>query len=271
MGFTLKIDFECLNFFVPDPETGRMHILMPSTCHPDTNDPDPIDEHHVNLVYPLPGGRLNSSDQVAKAGEARVKDYVDMKGWGLVLGAGAEPADLTLRYEVVDITPHSGPVDRALVVDAFHPRVASRVTLESGKLDDTVAAAVWKFDGVTIEIAQQVIWTMDLPGDGLTWSRYRLKADGDDLGESDIQALPYIPAVDGTVVIEIYHTTRRAFPVPETPPDLEGDVVAKHFGAFYTLFAAPHDRKIPELLKNPEDKPLTCMGASGRLAAPVSG
>jgi len=267
VGFTLRIKFVCLCFFVPEEVRGKgkMHVLMPATCGNESPDAPEVEHHNVSLVYPFPGGRLDAQGHLAKeSGEPPVREYTEMTGWALTLGGEGGSATTTLHEEVVDVTDNAGFVDPILLQDVKHAKVASHVTLTAGEIGPFESAAVWRYNGRPLDIAQEILWTMSLEGDGLSWRRTRLKPAGEAQKDGDVEELPFVPANGGVVELEIHHTTPAGFPVPIGGYELPHDVVAGHFAAFYTLFKNPRNPELPVWMHSV--RPLTCMGASGRLS-----
>jgi hypothetical protein len=260
MEFKLRINFMCLCFFVPDRQRGEVHVLMPSTCRHAT-DADEIEPHLVSLMFPSAGGTLDALGHEVAQGQGE-NDFIDMKGWTLVLGEKGTPANRRLSSRIPDVTPLAGRVDPSLLGPDPGPKIASRVTLASGALKKTHPAARWRFNGREVAIAQRIVWEMTLPGDRLEWSRTRI-ADGHE------EPLPTILPTGGVVKLEIHHTTPECFPVPQELPALSSDVIAKHFGAFFTLFPLRRDPPrvplLPEFIEPvEEDLPLSCMAGQGR-------
>ena len=261
MAFTLRIKFVCLCFFVPDEANGTVHVLMPATCGHNPS-AAPVELHLASLVYPFPGGRLDEDGHVAGPADPHVKEFTEMTGWALALG-GDEGANPYFPEEVVDVTDNAGQVEPDLLVVARHPAVASHLVLSAGSFEHQESVAKWLYNGRARSIAQQIFWTMQLPGDGLAWSRTRLKPIGARPAAGDIEQLPFIPARDGRVEIEVHHTTRAGFPIPPEPVELPPEVIARHFAAFYTLFRDPPNPELPAYLHDHGVLPRTCMGARG--------
>lgn len=262
-SFKLKISFTCLCFFVPDESNGVMHVLMPATCSHGANDGH-VEKHDVSLMYPAPngGGRLDEQGHRMEAGQPGDYEYMDLKGWKLVLGEGQTPAVTALKIGIPDVSAAAGGVNRALVDTPPDDLIAAQVVLASGENKNNYAAATWTFNGATGPIAQRVVWEMTLPGNTLTWS-LRSLAGG------EVKPLPDIPVSGGRVKIEIHHTTPECFPVPKVLTSLDADVIAEHFRAYFTLctpeIGMQTTRRVPEWVEVLEDLPLSCMAGQGKL------
>ena len=257
MGFTLRIKFMCLCFFVPDPRNKTMHVLMPATCRHNPGAVE-VERHLASLMFPSPGGQLDSAGHIARDGDPHVNDFIDMGGWALELGGGG--ATLDVPEVVVDVTPLTGFVTRALL-DNPHELVSSHVVLAGGGIEDAqgVKGLEWSFNNRQGPIAQSVVWKMEMKGDTLEWSRRSL-TDG------RVEPLPSIPAQNGAIELEFHHTTRECFPLPREVPTRSAEETAKHFAAFYSFFRRLQERPpVPRPVHGEEVLPRSCMAASGRL------
>jgi len=266
--FALEIRFRCLCFFVPEPATKRMHVLMPDTsahaCETMGSPPGCIDQHVVRILYPRAFGFTLDDKYQSVQDPSRVRfEELKMEEWSLVLGKGSGGAQLDLPQELVNITPNAGTVDPALLGSRRHPKVISRITLEGGQLVARRSGATWLFDGEEVDIIQELTWLIpNIEGDFLSWSRSRLKPAGEPPDPSDIQPLPDLLPTKGVIRLEVHHVMEADFPIPR-PGDHKAS--SAHFAAYYNLFDYPHNTDRPLFLKEHETKPLTCMSSSGRL------
>ena len=260
--FTLEITFRCMCCFVPDERTGSMHVLMPDIRgheHAGHGDPSPIDPHVVRIIYPKEGGSLLNGKAEALA----------MEEWALELPGGGGRASLSLPTALVDLCPVAGPVSPVLLGERRDPRVISRIALHAGGVTKHTSGAIWSFNGLVREMAQEIIWTIpDLDGDRLTWRRTRLKTEGPP-SAADVEELPAIfPAEDGVVRLQVHHVVASDFPRPDDTrrPEFSAANVAAHFAAHYSLFDHPRSRPHPVFFDDIEDSPtITCIPCSACL------
>jgi hypothetical protein len=272
MSFTLEVSFKCLCFFAPEERDGqkRMHVLMPDTKghqHPHGHNGhghpaepagngaangEGMDEHAVRVVFPRLGGRLKLDGPgklvPVPAGGDGIADFEPMEGWRLEFGDGGG-ATLDLPEELVIL----GKTRDELLTETGHADLASRVLLTSGEVTDVVAPAIWKYKGVERPFAQEVVWSIDMPGDQLEWSLIPMNG-GEPMPMHPLQQ------VDGLVSIAVQHVTATEFPTPsdDRHPDLNGP----HFEAFNHLVVPPATGH-PVFVRKREGRTAYCASGGG--------
>lgn len=257
MAFTLRVSFRCMCFFVPDPDTGRMYVLMPDTQGHEHHGHGGhgVDPHVVRIIYPTQsGGSLLGG----------TADILEMEGWELVLPGTGAGAGLGLPDALVNLSATAGPVRPGLLAAHRDPKIIARIVLDAGGATGHESGAKWIFGGEVREMAQEIIWTVpDLEGDRLTWRRTRLKAEGEPDGEGDVEDLPPLtPAEDGVIRLEVYHVLASDFPAASEPRMPE--VSSEHFAAYYDLFTTPGSRPLPKFKEEIKESPtITCIVGRG--------
>lgn len=233
---TLILDFHCMCLFVPDPETGSVHVVMPPMHggHPhehETGAPDP-DKHVVRMLHPSFGQRKGRP----------------MEGWALILDDGSGPAALDLSIpsepEIPDLSELSGRSVAPSLVYGLKPQgVVSRVTLRAGRLDDTDSEGFeWTLGGIENRVlANRVTWRIPNVPDQLTWVRIGAA------GPPPIVSLRELTPVEAdTYRIAIHHETESTLP-HEDGTGLDPAVARRHFAAFYAaLGMTPPQEGTPE-------------------------
>jgi len=124
--FDLRITMVGLCFCVPDPRTGRMHVLMPGTAG---HQHGGVARHVVRLLHDAAhhqaGAEGLAGETVSVALEDGALDFAGLSG-GL---------DLALPESVVDLSPivRDG-VDRDTLSDDAAGRVRSRLSFAAGRM-----------------------------------------------------------------------------------------------------------------------------------------
>lgn len=218
---SLEISIHCLCLFVPEPEAGIVHVLMPVTHG--------IDQHVVRLVH-------SSSPATG----------ISLQGWALQLGGARASADTTLQPQsgrshgetIVDLTPVAGPLSRQVLRDGS---LAARIELRSGGVRRLESGATWEFGGDRVAMASQVTWSIPGITDAdVVWTRL-----GDGSAERPVGALSDLADGGGRVRLAVYHVAPEALP-PCAGGRLAPEAVRAHFRAFYDLYGFdPRERHLP--------------------------
>lgn len=259
---TLEIKIYCLCLFVPDPEAKTVHVLMPDTEHGKKGEryggigDAGEDDHHLVRVF----HRTFGDQKVGRPME------------GLTLVVGKDPAkgtaDTSLRprkgrkrcEEVVDLTHViQRRLDRALVDDPRHPKVAARMILRAGHVKRLDSDVTWELAHRPIDMAFKVVWRIeDVPEDEVFWT----PSDAKDPPFRSLKDLG--PDGDGVYRFKIAHMTEKGMP-PGKKGTLNKDEVRKHFRQFYRLydFDAPGDHQLPDRPDRADN--LNCPTARGTL------
>lgn len=267
---TLKITFRCMCFFVPDPRSGRMHVLMPDTtrgngCHGrHEDDGHGVEPHVVRLDFPFPGGQIGVGADgklaIVDPGEG-FADFRELEKCTLVLSGDGSGAAMDLPDEVPNLSETNGPVSPGLL-DPEDPRAITRVVLESGGVEDVDSPAFWTYQRHgKRELAQELVWRMPLGGNSLRWRLLRKDGSGQVVEEE----LPELfPNERNEVAINIQHITEPDFPAERE--DAVPNVRAQHFRAFHVFFDDPQDCSVPRYEGIRHGRYVTCVEGQGRQA-----
>ena len=229
--YTLVIYFTGLLLFVPDPATGRMHVVAPDV------DPPHLD-HVVQVGTVVPEEECTGAWEAARdtASEVRGVCYHDLDEWSLDFLPGGD-LDLTLPHNVLILSERfPGTVvnlDRRRL--GLHPtsRVRSRISLGAGSVTDSCSPAEWNFGSEERFLANVVEWTIpDVPASALPLVFQHLGRRGWELWEPRTWSLPLAAEArfQGRIPLIIRHVPRKE---PAGPPPLWE--TAEHFGEFYRL------------------------------------
>jgi len=241
-GFTLEIHFHCLFCYAPqakknDPK-GLVHVIAP-----DTKGHGEEFRHVVRVVHVRP----DRFDVIRVRGR---EDWAE--GWAVELPTNQTTGALvSLHDSIIDLTKNQGKkIKKARVGARPGPEVASRFTLGEGRATTCVVDTFWKMGGKNIDVAREVVWTVDrVPGNALQWSRSELNLpDGQN---PQTEELDEIPAEAGFLRLDIFHVLASDFPPPfrrRIPAD-----TAAHFNAFHPLFDL--EQGLAPTLRVQEDSP----------------
>jgi hypothetical protein len=285
---TLIVDFHCMCLWVPDPQNGLAHVLMPAMY-------GPRHAHHGKGKHGSAGqdgtGHPSGAHGSAGGGAARVAEkhvvrmrhrsfnepqgLRPMEGWALVLDGGA-PANLELSSSPLseavlpDLTTIANKAVSGSLVSGRNPDgVISRVTFRGGAATMHHPDPVqWDLGGLTNRIlANRVTWVIPNVKEELHWDR--LDATGDpplaSLGQIEAEARDLYR-------ISIHHETERTLPGGGGLLSVED--MREHFAAYYGLLGvdplpAPTDAKFKDWF--PEDVDggggggVQCISATARL------
>ncbi|HLL84177.1 MAG TPA: hypothetical protein VK420_16050 [Longimicrobium sp.] len=249
---TLEIGFNCMHLFAPQPSTGTMHVLMPST------------KHHVHgRSEGHAGGGTVPKHVVRILHPSLPPKGIPMEDWELVLGgsAGANaPAPATQQRtqpgELANITRVSKlKVSKDLIDTKAHDRVVSRVTLRAGAMTELLSEVDWYFDEDVRPLAYEAIWRIEgvKPKD-VTWNPLRGGTT------PPVPSLTELEEENGVIRIRLFHVLESALP-PKDNGTLDEAEIRRHFHVFYHMLGTT-DVKDEWLPRKPKriDK-LNCVGA----------
>jgi hypothetical protein len=179
-----------------------------------------------------------------KDGKSELETGRSIDGWALVLGQGESSADLSLKplqepelgAEIADLTDLTGAtIDRALVGDAPHDKVAARITLRSGRITRLISEAHFKLGGQTFALAHQVIWKMQGVPHKLDWRR--LHATEPSVPLETLKSLSTEENLG--YKLKIFAVTEDALP-PWKAGELSAADIKRHYAMLYTLLGIDH-------------------------------
>jgi hypothetical protein len=231
--FDLRITMVGLCFFVPDPLTKRMHVLMPSTAgHAHGG----MKRHVVRLLYDAAHQQAGADGLAGEAVSMPLDDgALDFAG----LSGGL---DLALPGSVVDVSPivRDGVSRDTLSGDAAG-RVRSRLSFAAGRMSAPHRALRWDLGPYRAHpMANVVEWTVPgVSGDGI-----ELPVSGMH-GKAGPSLRPLHP-VNGTLDLFVLHVLPEEvlpFGRPRALP--EPGFAAVDFGAYYGLFDDPAETPLP--------------------------
>jgi hypothetical protein len=250
----LEIEFHCLCLFVPDPENGLVHVLMPSTAGGDGDG----GHHNGHPGHDGAGGEPGQHRHVHDRHHAFIRhdsltEPVLMEGWALLLGREGGPIDTTLAptspvdgARLVDLNEHTGrTLDPTLLLEQADPRVIARVTLREGALVSTYADAVWRLKGKKVRMASRSTWRIDdFPGGALDWNPLTAS------GEPPLATLDDVVPTGGVRRVHVFHTTRHGMAGARTV--LTPYEAREHFRVYLELYGIrpqhdPNDLLLPEI------------------------
>lgn len=256
MANTLSIRFRCLCFFVRDEATGQMHVVTPATCGCEGG----VAKHAAFLAFPKEGGRLNSAGNFPQPGEPGKADFVPMEGFCITMPSNGTPAVLDLSPSTVDLNPRAGDeVNPDLVHGPRDPRITSRITLPSGRMDSTVTPARWELTGESLRLARDVVWTID----GLPDAPLMIRRSSFDVGQQPgpEQDLVEVEAdADGEFRLDFFHGMEGDF--GHELSTVNPNQASEHFVAFYDLYDNPADKPLPKFISAPDIGVVGCVGAA---------
>jgi len=282
----LEIEFHCLCFFVPDPEKGTVHVLMPRTHAPEDHDGHGAAGQARDEVGGGDGGDAGDGESGGDGGDGESGGHLHvvrmfhesfdevaegraMEGFTLVLGPESGAADTSLRperpraEEIVDLAHATGmTLGRELIEDFGHPGVVSRVILRSGYIREMDSDTTWTLRRRDIDMAYKVVWRID----GITEEQVRWVPES--VGERRPPFARLAELGDRRVQrLRIAHMTPDAMP-PGRRGTLSDDAVREHFRAFYALYGItnPSDDQLPTAPERVDN--VNCPTAGGSVKPP---
>jgi hypothetical protein len=289
---SLEIEFHCLCVFVPDPDHGVVHVLMPSTVR------DCEGGHEGHGAHPAPPAGAGSGPGGAGGGQPHVHELhvvrivhenlpepVPMENWALRLGREGGRIDTSLTpvepppddAQIVDLNAHTGrSLDPALLVEKEDPRIIARVTLREGELVRMHADTEWLLKGVPVRMANRSTWCIpDDAGGLLDWKLL----GGTSTARVPLPTFDDLPIEDGVLEeggvrrVHIFDTTPEGLSVKPPATFLNYAQIREHFRIFLELYGIrPEDDPRGDLLPEHENKMLvnaSCPNGKG-FAAPAA-
>jgi len=263
MAFDLEIEFVGLCLFVPDPDTRRLRVLAPSTCH---GAPPEMEEHVVRLCFDI------AYLQPGSTSPSGILALVPVNRQELELTGTPEP-NLTLPGELGNIRDVTAQPFRAGVLDGSDPdkHLSARVQATSGWCAGYAKGACWNYPNSTDRqcLCNRLTWAVARDEDRLEWALTAL--DGGTGRELPV-LYPIAEQVEGETVekikVALYHTTRDELPPdPAKPGPPAPGTPAHHFAGFYTVYECPWPTVVPTFVGLSCDNvstggsPYTCMAA----------
>jgi hypothetical protein len=223
MSFDLEIELVGLCLFVPAPDRGKLHVLMPSTCHGASPG---VDEHVARLCVDTAYLHKESP------GLSGITALVPVSRVELEVG-GTAPLTLALPDDVVHVATAGKPFPDVLTGDDPDKRLVARVNLTAGSCTSHKPGACWTYpsdsDADRRRLSNWLTWSVGRDGEELKLTFTPL-AGGT---ERDLTLYP----IGGKIVAALYHTTRDELPPsPAIPTEPGKGDLADHFRAYYTLF-----------------------------------
>ena len=240
--FDLRITMVGSCFFVPDPATRRMHVLMPNT-HGHAHGGVP--RHVVRLLYDAAhqeaGADGLAGESVSVALEDGALDFSGLSG-GLELG---------LPDSVVDLSPivRDG-VSRDTLSNDAAGRVRSRLSFAAGRMSAPQRGLRWDLGPYRAQRMSNVVeWTVPgVSGDGIELLATGLHGKG---GPS----LRPLHPVNGTLDLVVLHLRPEdVLPFRPAPRLPEPGSLATDFAAYYGLYENPSETPVPRLVDHGEER-----------------
>lgn len=231
--FDLRITVVGLCFFVPDPVTRRMHVLMPSTGG----------HHHGGAVRHVARLLYDAANQQAGADGLEGETVsVPLEDGALELAGLSGGLDLALPGPVVDVSPivRDG-VGRDTLSDDAGGRLRARVSFGAGRMSARHRALRWDLGPYRAHpMANAVEWTVSgVRGDGI-----ELPAKGLH-GKAGPSLRPLHP-VNGTLDLVIVHARpEEMLPFGQVHRPPQPGFAAADFAAYYGLFDDPAETPLP--------------------------
>jgi hypothetical protein len=238
--FDLRITIVGLCFFVPDPVTKRMHVLMPDT---NGHSHGGVSRHVARLLYDAGHEQAGSNEL------AGVAVTVPLENGSLDLERLGGPLDLALPGPVLDVSPivRDGVSRETLSGDAAG-RLRARLSFDAGSMSAQNRAMRWDLGPYRgRRMANAVEWTIPgIPGDGIELPTRGLN------GQAGPTIRPLYP-VNGTVDLVILHVVpEEVLPFGRAPQRPRPGFTSADFGAYYDLFENPADRPLPRFVGDDE-------------------
>jgi hypothetical protein len=265
MSFDLKITFTGMCLYVPDPDKGRMHVLMPRSggaghedhAGHDGHEPGGHGDHggveaHVVRLFADAAHLAPGTDErtgvvagVAKMDD-RVLDLTELESAILDLDLSGRQLE-----DIGRIVGRSVPRRR---VDGPDEKVFCRVTLDGGAATAHAQGAVWEVDGKEQPLTYRIEWTLhDVWSEGRDQAlRLRLRAP-DGAPAEELPPLYPIPAAEGgrpTIDLHVFHTPEHELPPWPRAPGNQAPS-GHHFLGLYELFDDPVKRPVPRFRRPP--------------------
>lgn len=223
---TLTVQFYGLCLFVPDPDQGIVHVLMPAAGVPGGLQGIPAhfarlyaDEGYLSLGSPVAGRLVEVADLTRK------HLRVDMPG----------ALDYSLPATLANLRDVTG---EPLVPAALGPDpgayLTARVGLASGAGTLPANPVCWRFPPTTPRrpLTSTVVWT--IPDDpAVPDAEIRLVVE--EFGTGAARETVLFP-IDGKVEVWVYHTDTNLLPGGAGSPPMRPGQPASHFAAYYILF-----------------------------------
>lgn len=274
MAYNLNLDIGGLCLFVSQPSTSagvpdRMHVLMPANVGADSGH---VGHRHIPLLV-FDATYLTGFNIPPKTMMVHIllrELTVEIPGPG---------ASLFRCPDIVDLTPVVGKPLRkgVLALDPLN-LTTSRVTMAAGRMNGLYPGVCWGWDpGQTRRMAHRVRWTAMFDDTGPFKLKLNELRTGNPNREISLTAQPGTPldSIDLTIV----HCPPDDLPVEIAPvgPAPEYDAPAPHFDAYFSLFDAGANVRVPlfrsvegcmafegtgcEKLQDEGGSPYTCMVA----------
>ncbi|WP_420128590.1 hypothetical protein [Longimicrobium sp.] len=251
MAFTLRVTFVGLCLFAADEARRRMHVLMPRAVgqphgpgHHDGDHPEgESGANHAHCVDPhIPVLEFDTAH--LRAGQQEPDELVarrTLRGTMFTLGGGAEP-DLRICPQIVGVRDVAGSgVLPEFLEDVPGNRVASRVTLESGRMSAVAKGECWEWaDGQCRRMAHEAEWELPMEGDSLS-----IELRGVTGGVAEGKPIVTLYPIESGSGRRVLNLMVRHLPLVELGPDDSGVPVpqrpahgteATHFSVYYELF-----------------------------------
>jgi hypothetical protein len=231
--FDLRITVVGLCFFVPDPLTKRMHVLMPSTAgHAHGG----VSRHVTRLLYDA------AHQQAGAEGLAGEAVSVPLDDGALDFARLPGGLDLALPGSVVDVSPivRDG-VSRDALSNDSGGRVRARVSFAAGRMSAPHRELRWDLGPYRAHpMANAVEWTVPgVSGDGIELPVSGLH------GKAGPPLRPLHP-VNGTLDLIVLHVLPEEVLPFGRPRELpEPGFAAADFAAYYSLFDNPAETPLP--------------------------
>ncbi|HYH82186.1 MAG TPA: hypothetical protein VEX86_20425 [Longimicrobium sp.] len=238
--FELRVTIVGLCFFVPDPVTRRMHVLMPNTTgHAHGG----VSRHVARLLYDAAHERAGSAELAGAA------VTVPLENGSLDLARLGRPLDLALPGTVVDVSPivRDGVSRETLSGDAAG-RLRARLSFDAGRMSAPSPALRWDLGPYRRQrMANAVEWTIP----GIRGDEIELPTLG--LDGRPGPAIRALHPVNGMVDLVILHVVpEEVLPFGRAPELPRPGFASTDFGAYYGLFENPADRPLPRFVGDDE-------------------
>jgi hypothetical protein len=238
VAFTLNIDFAGMCLFVAKPSAGRMYVVLPSAG----GGGEHSDHRHVPLLV-FDAAHLDLTG-IPPALLSGLKVHVPLRHLSFTV-PGTAPV-LSLCPDMADLTPVAkGHALLDGVLDDGNPapdELASRITLETGKIAGLFPGACWQWANTVRRVAHKVRWSATLEGASFSLDLTALRAEG----TQRTIALRPLPTGNGTITLKVHHSPPGDLPPEQgTPERPVYNAAAPHFEGYYTLFEGDLPAEVP--------------------------
>lgn len=254
----IRISFTGLFLFVPEPNAGKMHVLLPRT-------PGLGHKHRHVARLLVDSAHLKPSDSTAtlhhipahsahlKSGDTKTTlNHIPLERWALELpvptATGSAETDLSMFPRIGSLAGVTNEMVKRNRIRRLppHEKVAARVTLAAGETVATAKGALWevKIEGggsVPKCMTWAVAWVLDIPDNGPFQAQ--LLSLLNEHVHQDLPPLYPIQTDEGKRVIDLhfYHVPEHELPPFEPPKCEPGTAVeADHFHLYSHIFEKAH-------------------------------